>query len=224
MAARKRSGGRTPLTRERILRAAIEFADVNGIQALSMRKLADQLGFEVMSLYNHVINKADILSGVVDLVMVDVQPPGDMPWRAAVHGLIGEAHRALEQHPWLTRLWYTTGSGPARLRYMETLLEILRTGGGFSAELTSHGFRAINRHLLGFAAEELEVQVDDDDLAVAGFLEQISEGKYPRLVEQANHRIANLADNRDFFIGLDLILDGLEQAGAREAAPGQDRG
>lgn len=214
MATADTGQGRSPLTRDRILTAAVGFADANGIQALSMRKLANDLGFEVMSLYNHVANKADILSGVVDLVVAEAEmPPEGLEWRAAIHQLIGELHHALVRHPWTTRLWYTTSAGPARLQFAETLLSIFR-GAGFSAELTHHGFHAVNRHLLGFTAEELDVRVVDEDLkgAVAGFLEQISEGQYPHLIEHANHHIAHPTDDSDFVFGLNLILDGLERA------------
>jgi len=216
-------GRRRPtLTREKILAGAVAFADEHGVEALSMRKLAGALGFEVMSLYNHVANKADILGGVVDLVIVDVVlPPAEVDWRTSIHQMVGQAHRALLQHPWVTLLWYTTPPGAARLRYLEALLEILRGRAGFSSEVTRHGFHAVNRHLLGFAAEEVDVHVGDDDLSgtVAGFLELISEGQYPRLVEHANHRIAHLADDDDFLVGLDLILDGLEQANSQRREP-----
>lgn len=215
MATADTTQGRSPLTRDRILAAAVSYADENGIQALSMRKLANELGFEVMSLYNHVANKDDILSGIVDLVVSEAElPQPDLEWRTAIHQLIGEGHHALVRHPWTTRLWHNTSAGPARLRFMETLLHIFRHNAGLSVELTHHGFHAVNRHLLGFTAEEVDVRVVDDDLrgAVAGFLEQISEGEFPHLIEHANHHIAHPTDDSDFVFGLNLILDGLERA------------
>ena len=206
---------RSSLTREKILVAAVEFADEHGVEALSMRKLAGELGFEVMSLYNHVANKADILGGVVDLVIDDVAlPPAELDWRSSIHQLVGEAHRALIQHPWITLLWYTTPPGAARLRYLEALLEIFRGRAGFSSEVTRHGFHAVNNHVIGYTLQERELisTLDNPEEAAAEFMAQLSPEAHPRTLAHVQYQLDGHATS-SFEVVLDLILDGLVRLG-----------
>src|SRR3982751_4238163 len=121
---------RLPLTRERILRSALELADDGGVQSLTMRKLAQALGFEAMSLYNHVANKDDLLDGVLDLVLAETDPPApDGDWDEAVRASAISIHAALRRHAWSAGLLMSGRVRPARLRYMDSLLGRLREAG-----------------------------------------------------------------------------------------------
>src|SRR5215211_3136962 len=124
---------REPLTRERVLQAAVRMADDDGIESLSMRKLARELGVEAMSLYNHVANKGDLVDGMVDLVLTEVELPSEeADWQAAIRQCAISFHEVLLRHPWAARLIMSPGNtaGPAlespRLRYMDWLLGRLR--------------------------------------------------------------------------------------------------
>src|SRR2546423_5937392 len=137
----KRTEPRLPLSRDRILHAALELADEHGIESLTMRKLGQALGFEAMSLYNHVANKDDVLDGLLDLVLAESEPPspaGD--WATAVRASAISIHEALRRHPWSCTLLMSPGRiRPARLRYMDLLLGRLREA-GFSAEATHSAY------------------------------------------------------------------------------------
>src|SRR5215208_8433902 len=107
---------RAPLTRERVLQAALELADQSGIESLTMRKLAQKLGVEAMSLYHYVAKKDDILDGIVDLVISEIAlPPQGAEWKAGIRELALSAHEVLVRHPWACSLMWTTGISPARL-------------------------------------------------------------------------------------------------------------
>ena len=125
------AGARIPLSRDRVLRAALELADRTGVEAVTMRRLGDELGFEAMSLYRHVANKKDLLDGMLDLVLAEWQPPdGGGDWAASIRTSALSVHDALRQHSWAAQL-LMSGSGirPARLRYMDGLLGRLRAAG-----------------------------------------------------------------------------------------------
>src|SRR5436190_23282616 len=119
---------RLPLTRERILQAALEVADEQGIEAVTMRKLGQLLGFEAMSLYNHVANKNDVLDGILDLVLAETEPPSpDDDWAAGIRASAVSVHDALRRHAWACTLVMSPSHiRPARLRYMDALLGRLR--------------------------------------------------------------------------------------------------
>src|SRR5947199_4158360 len=119
-----KSEPRPPLSRERILQAALELADESGIESLTMRKLGQALGFEAMSLYNHVANKDDVLDGILDLVLAETDPPPSAgAWDAAIRMSAISVHEAFRRHPWSCTLLMEPGRvRPARLRYMNLLL------------------------------------------------------------------------------------------------------
>src|SRR5919109_823081 len=130
---------RTPLSRDRVLRAAIALSDERGIKALSMRKLAQGLGVEAMSLYNLVANKGDMLDGIVELVASEIDLAQDeSDWKKAMRRRAISAHEVLSLHPWAASLWMSSPTfGPARMRYADSVLRGLREG-GFSNDLTYH--------------------------------------------------------------------------------------
>ncbi|MEV0297168.1 TetR/AcrR family transcriptional regulator C-terminal domain-containing protein [Nocardia sp. NPDC050710] len=206
---------RTPLTRDRVLRTAMRLADEYGLDALSMRKLAQQVGVEAMSLYNHVANKDDLLDGIVDLVVAEIDVPdigGD--WKAAMRGRAISAHETLRRHPWATGL---IGSrinvGPAMLRYIDATLGCL-VAAGFSYQQADRAWNALDSHIYGFTLQELNFPLRPDEYAAAAteFLPLIPAERYPHMntltnlvITGAHHGVA------DFDFGLELLLDGLER-------------
>jgi AcrR family transcriptional regulator len=205
---------RLPLTRERILRAALALADEGGIEALSMRKLGQALGFEAMSLYNHVANKDDLLDGILDLVLDETETPSpDGDWDDSIRRSALSVHDALRRHPWACPLLMSPGHiRPARLTHMELLLARLR-GAGFSPETVYHAYHVIDGHIIGFSLWEAthasgSGRVED----FRPVLERlIPVDVYPDLHE---HGLQHLSDGPHrqvsaFAFGLDLILDGL---------------
>ena len=214
---------RIPLSRERVLRAAVAFADESGIAALSMRKLGDALGVEAMSLYHHVANKDALLDGMVDLVFGEIDlPPGAADWKIAMRLRAQSARQALRCHPWAIALMSTrTSPGPATLRHHNAVIGSFR-GAGFSVEMTAHAFSALDSYIYGFALQEATLPLGDTEeetVEVAQMmLVQVPADEYPHLTEFTTQHILRPGYDygREFEFGLDLILDGLEKT--RDAA------
>ena len=206
---------RKPLTRERVLRAALRLADKGGIESLSMRKLAQELGVEAMSLYNHVKNKDDILEGIVDLVAQEMEPArDDVDWKPALRRTAISAHDAHTRHPWTAEIWMrVAGPSAARYAYSDAMLRALRRA-DLPDDLIYHGYHSLTVHVTGFTLQERNFQYDADELkAFAGkFLETFPSDEYPDLAEHIRQHIdASEEHEGTFEFGLDLILDGLER-------------
>jgi AcrR family transcriptional regulator len=207
---------RLPLSRDRILQAALELADEGGIESLTMRKLGQALGFEAMSLYNHVANKDDVLDGILDLVLAESEPPspaGD--WDAAIRTSAISVHEALGRHPWsCTLLMAPEHARPARIRYMDLLLGRLREA-GFSAETTYTAYHVLDAHIFGFSLWETSHSYTAEEASnlAATFMETIAAEAYPYLHEHAQQHFSE-GPHREvsaFELGLDLIVDGLKK-------------
>jgi AcrR family transcriptional regulator len=204
---------RTPLSRDRILHAGLELADGSGVEAVTMRRLGKDLGFEAMSLYRHVANKHDLLDGMLDLVLAEWQvPDGEGNWIHAVRTSAISVHDALRRHPWSAQLLMTGGHiRPARLRYMERLLGELDDA-GFDAETTYHVYHLLDGYIFGFSLWEIAyTTIPLDAEVVSRLMQTIPWDEYPHL---AGHRDQHLSEgpHREvsaFEVGLDLILDGL---------------
>jgi AcrR family transcriptional regulator len=213
---------RVPLSRERILEAAVRLADEGGLESLSMRRLARELGVEAMSLYNHVANKGALVDGIVDLVLEEIELPSAAGWDDAIRECAVSAHDAFIRHPWACGLVLSPSSGGGgidtpRIRYMEWLLGRLREA-GFSPELAYHAYHTLDSHILGFTMWQLghmgAVKDTGESLAdlAASFMKQL-EGDYPYLAEHAEQHLAAGNDGpSEFAFGLDLLLDGLRRA------------
>lgn len=205
---------REPLTRDRVLRAAVQIADQEGIAALSMRKLARELGFEVMSLYNHVANKDDMLGAILDHVVADIELPcAEHDWKDSLRASSLSAHEVLTRHPWAADLWMKMLPGSARLRYLEAVLATLR-GAGFSKSVTYHGYHAVTMHTVGFVLQEANFTQSDVDLdeLIRSVKETLPVENYPNLIEHIGQHLDG-SEHDDFVYVLDLILDGLEHVG-----------
>ncbi len=218
---------RAPLSRDRVLEAAVAFADENGIESLSMRKLGEALGVEAMSLYNHIANKAQLLDGMVDVVFGEIDLPSveadtRLDWRTAMRCRAVSARQALRRHPWAIGLMESrTTPGSATLRHHDAVLGCLRTA-GFSIELTAHAYSLLDSYIYGFALQEATLPFDsgDETAAVAKeIMGQMPPDAYPYLTEFAvEHVLKPGYDYGDEFeIGLEYILDGLGRAAAAEA-------
>ncbi|MFD3743674.1 TetR/AcrR family transcriptional regulator C-terminal domain-containing protein [Nocardia sp. NPDC058633] len=204
---------RTPLTRERVLRAAIDLADQQGLAALSMRNLAKTVGVEAMSLYNHVANKDDLYDGIVDLVVAEIHVPlagGD--WRAELRHRAVSAHEVLLNHRWATGLLGSrVNVGPAMLRYVDATLGCLITA-GFTYEQADRAWNALDSHIYGFTLQAINFPLDPSEYASAAeqFLPLIPADTHPHM-----HALADLvitgthSGAADFTFGLDLLLEGL---------------
>ncbi len=213
---------RTPLTRERILRAAISLADEVGIESLSMRKLGQELGVEAMSLYNHVDNKDDILDGMIDIVVGEIDvPSGGTDWKTTMRRRAISAREVLLRHPWAPSLMESrVDVGPARLRYLDSVIGTLREA-GFTIALAQRAFLTLDSHIYGFILQELSWPFDNTEelgQVAAVILRELPVDMYPHLHEMVvEHVLKSGPDNdRDFEFGLALILDGLERI--RDAA------
>jgi AcrR family transcriptional regulator len=207
------AGRRLPLSRERVLRAAIALADQSGIESLTMRKLGQELGVEAMSLYNHVANKDDILDGIVDLVLGDIEvPPTGTEWKTAMRQRAISAHEVLLAHPWAAlQIMSHFNIGPGMTRYLDATLGRLREG-GFSIEGALDAWHTLDSHIYGFTLQELSLPFEADEApqVSADVLGQLSPDKYPHVVEIITH-VMTSGRVEDFEFGLDLILDGLER-------------
>jgi AcrR family transcriptional regulator len=214
---------RIPLSKERVLRAAVELADANGLEALSMRRLAKELGVEAMSLYNHVANKDEILSGICQIVASEVDVPSDPAnWKTSIRQSAISAHDAFIRHRWSCSLMMRTPSIiPSRVQWMERVLATLREA-GFSPNLTHHAYHALDSHIIGFTLWQVSFPFDTReellDLA-EDFLKQIPADEYPHVIEHAQEHLAepDPDEPNEFEFGLDLILDGLERLRDAEA-------
>ena len=211
---RTKAAARRPLTRERVLRAALAFADERGLEELSMRKLAQEVGVEAMSLYNHVENKDDIVNGIVGLVVDEIEPPTGSDWKAALRRSAISAHEALSGHRWAAKVWMSAGSGRDRMGHAEAALRCLREA-GFSRDLTYHAFHVWQGYALGFTLQELNFPHDREELKqmAAKFLSDFPTDEYPYLAEHIEQHVEPpLSEHQGAFeFGLDLILHSLER-------------
>ena len=209
---------RQPLSRQRILEAAVAFADEHGVEALTMRKIADKLGFGVMSLYNHVANKEEMLVGMVDLVAGEIEPPSvDGDWKDAMRASAATAHEVLLRHRWAPVEWSRRMPGPERIRYMDSILQVL-TEAELGPELVYSGYHAVTMHIVGFTLQQIgyEQGLDADlDQLASRFLADLSDD-YPYMADHVRAHLADDGDSDEFGFVLDLILDGLERAGATD--------
>ncbi|MEU8894777.1 TetR/AcrR family transcriptional regulator C-terminal domain-containing protein [Nocardia sp. NPDC048505] len=216
---------RPRLSREQILRAAVARADRDGVEAVTMRSVAGDLGVEAMSLYHHVANKAELLGGmtevVLDAINAAVQPltaatPGD--WKPVLRQRILRAREILLRHPWAPGL-ISTGSPMtlAMITYFDAVIGLLRTG-GFSYDLAHHGLHALGSRALGFTQELFDSAGEQSDEEATAMLAAMAD-QFPNIAgmmaepphEDTDPKLGWCDDQTEFEFGLDLILDGLER-------------
>lgn len=210
----KKTKKRIPLSRERILQAAMNYANQQGIESLSMRKLAEQLKVEAMSLYNHVAHKEDLLNGMVEAVVSEIDVPDmSLQWQDALRQRAHSAHQVLLRYPWAALLIVSRlNVGPAMLRYVDATIGCL-VQAGFSYPLADHAWNAIDSHIYGFTLQELNFPLEPEQYADAAseFLPQLPAGEYPYLTGMSQQVISGQHNGlHDFEFGLEILLAGLE--------------
>ncbi|WP_425246334.1 TetR/AcrR family transcriptional regulator C-terminal domain-containing protein [Streptomyces sp. NEAU-NA10] len=214
---------RAPLSRQRILDTAVALADEGGVEALSMRRIAQSLGVVPMALYKHVANKNELLDGMIDVLVGEIDPPAaDTDWKRAVRLRVLSARRMLLRHPWApavieSRTKARATPTPAVMEYLDSMIGILRAG-GFSVDLVHHAMHVMGSRLLGFSQELFEDAPDREPDPEAMPPEEMA-ARYPHITELAmavTHDEASVVgsgcdDQFEFEFALDLILDGLER-------------
>jgi AcrR family transcriptional regulator len=225
---------RTPLSKERVLRRAVELADGGGLESLTMRRLAEELGVGVMSLYYYVPHKDQLIEGMIELVFSEIElPPTDVDWKTAMRERAISTREALNRHRWAVGLMESNAlPGPQSFRVHDAVLGCLREA-GFSIEMTIHAYSVLDAYIYGFALQEKTVPFDNAEGAAAVAQEQAREfaavaeeqqsaaliDAFPYLAEVVSGHVARVGYDfgKSFEYGLDLILDALEQ---RRDAPG----
>jgi AcrR family transcriptional regulator len=220
------------LSRERVLRAAVEVADEGGIESVTMRRLADELGAEAMSLYYHVSKKEEILDGLVDVIAREINDAvgqlgpasADGEWKAAARQRILTARKVFLRHPWAPGVFGSraAGTSPEVLRYFDALVGLMRDG-GFSYDLVHHALHALGSRALGFSQELLEPDGDSGDGPAPAMPEAMA-ALFPHLAgmlaevahDDPDSTLGWCDDQFEFEFGLDLILDGLDAMRRRE--------
>lgn len=207
---------RTPITRDAVLAAALELADAEGSNALTMRKLADRIGVEAMSIYYHVPNKEAILTGLVDLVFAEIDlPTTQHGWRTAMHARAVSARNVLVRHRWAIGLMDSRRDpGLATLRHHDAVIGVLRAG-GFSIAGAAHAFSALDSYIYGFVLQELSLPFDSSEElteVAEAIVSDMPVGEFPHLTEMAigHAMLPGYNYSNEFEIGLELILDSLE--------------
>jgi AcrR family transcriptional regulator len=211
---------REPLSRQRVLEVAVSLADDAGLEAVSMRRLAQELGVVPMALYKHVANKEELLDGMVDVIVGEIDPPGDgADWKGAVRERILSARRSLRRHRWASQVVESrTQATPVVLDYMDSLIGMFRAG-GFSADLTHHVMHALGTRMWGFTQEVFPTPAPPSDPdARAAMFAQFAE-RYPHIIEMATAAAhdegstvgGGCDDQFEFEFALDVLLDGFDR-------------
>lgn len=204
------------LDREEVLIGAVSYADEHGFDSLTMRGLGEALGVQGMALYKHVANKDDLLGGMVDLVLDEVELPSPgQDWKTEIRNAAISTLRVLLRHPWAGPLIVSGkgGPGPATWRHMNAILGTLREG-GFSVEMTHHAYHVLDVYVKGVALATVSFPFKKEDMAeiAATFLKEFSAAEHPHLVEHIRYHVeTGVLGEGDFEFGLDLLLSSLER-------------
>lgn len=206
---------RPRLSRERILQAAVDVADAEGLDALTMRRLGNELGVEAMSLYKHVANKDAILDGIIDHVIAEIEMPTEGPdWKTAMRQRAHSARNVFRRHSWAVGLYETRdNNGPAVLRYLDATIGSLRSA-GFSLENAAHAFWVLDCFIYGQVVMESSMTFESSAELTASSddsLEALASSEHPHLGALAAHaQKVDFTTSDEFERGLELILDALE--------------
>ena len=214
----KQAQHREPLTRERVLQAALKLADQGGIEALSMRKLGQELGVEAMAVYYHLANKEEVLDGIVDLVFSQIElPVAGTDWKSAMRSRAISLRDVLARHRWAIGMMEARQNpGPANLRHHDAVIGSLRAA-GFDSPMVAHAYSLLDGYIYGFALTKMNLPFEtpaEVDVATQRLLEPVAMDAYPNLVAFVSEHIMQPGYDfgDEFEYGLDVILDGLERA------------
>jgi AcrR family transcriptional regulator len=210
---------RMALSRGLVLETAMRLADEHGIEWLSMRKLADEIGVAAMTLYYYVPNKTELLDGMIDLVFSEIEPPSlDVDWKTAMRRRAVSTREALSRHRWAVGLMEGRSThGPSNMRLHDAVLGCLRAA-GFSLAMTVHAYSVQDAYIYGFALQQTDMAPETADDFAAEAQRQMEAYKelladYPNMVEVVGGYVAKEGYDyaTEFLFGLDLILDGLDR-------------
>jgi AcrR family transcriptional regulator len=219
--------GREPLTKERILRAAVALADEGGAESLSMRRLAQELGVVPMALYKHVAGKDELLGGMIDVVVAEIDLPiEDADWKTTMRERILSARRTLLRHSWATSVLESRGEPtPTVIGYLDSMMGVFLAG-GFSVDLMHHAMHVMGSRILGFSQELFDDTSSMPADEAAEVWTQMADA-YPNIAKLVPVAIGThegpvvgggCDDQFEFEFALDLVLDGLERLREREAS------
>lgn len=216
MSTAPKRASRAPLNRQQALQTAVALADQGGVESLSMRKLAQELGVEAMSLYHHVTNKDDILDGMVDLVYTEFALPADhTDWKRSLRGWGNSVRTVLSRHPWAISLMFSRATpGPMSLQHLNTLFGYLR-GAGFSVQMAAHAVSILDSYVYGFVLQEVNLPFKPGDEFAKGvdnIAQRLPPNDFPHLIELTVEHVMKpgYSYGNEFEYGFDLILDALE--------------
>ncbi|MGA8041027.1 MAG: TetR/AcrR family transcriptional regulator C-terminal domain-containing protein [Acidimicrobiia bacterium] len=209
---------KSTLNRAKVLEMAVELADEFGIEALTIRKLADRLGVGAMTIYHHVPSKDEIIDGMVEVVFTEIErPPTDVDWKTAIRRRCISARRVLNRHPWAAPFMESRMTpGPATLGHHDAVIGCLRNG-GLSIQMTAHAYAILDSFVYGFAFEEATLPASGGE-GFAEVAEQMAAHfpweEYPHLAELTFEHVLKPGYDfgNSFEFGLDLIIDGLDRA------------
>ena len=211
---------REPLSRDRILRTAVALADEGGVESISMRRIAQELGVVPMALYKHVANKDELLDGMIDVVVGEIDPPIEgADWKTTMRERILSARRALLRHPWASRVLESRGEPtPTVIAYIDSMMGVFLAG-GFSVDLMHHAMHVMGSRILGFSQELFDDTSSMPAEEAAEMWTQMAD-VYPNIAKlipvatttHDGHVVGTGCDDQfEFEFALDLILDGLER-------------
>jgi AcrR family transcriptional regulator len=210
---------RAHLSRERVLETAVAFADRHGLQALSMRRLGQELGASAMSAYYYFANKEQLLDGMVDVVFGEIEPPSlELDWQTAMRRRAVSTREALNRHRWaIGHMEGRTDHGAANIRLHDAVLGCLRAA-GFSLAATVHAYSVQDSYIYGFVLQEADMSPQTADDFAAEAQRQMDAyqdllANYPHIAEVVGGYVAKVGYDyaTEFLFGLDLILDGLDR-------------
>ena len=212
-----------------MISAAVVLADEGGIESLSMRNLAQELGVVPMALYKHVANKEELLDGMVDVVFGEVKIRSESAWRTAMRERAISMREALLRHRWAIGLMESGTPGPANLRHHNAVMGCLRDQAHLSFRMAVHAYSVMDSYIYGFALQEKTLAIDIPAEAERR-LERVAErhpspaDEYPYLIEVVVELGKSGYDyTEEFEFGLDLLLDGIERLHEEERATAKRR-
>jgi AcrR family transcriptional regulator len=214
--ATNRALRRVPLSRERVLDAAIKLADQGGLESLSMRKLGQELGVEAMAVYYHFANKDEVIDGIVDIVFSQIDlPASGVDWKSAMRQRAVSLRDVLLRHRWAIGLMESRRKpGPANLRHHDVVIGSLRSA-GLDMPTIAHAYSLVDSYIYGFALFTMNIPFDPSEEVAElgqGVLRAFPVNAYPNLVAYISAMRPGYNYGDEFEYGLDLILDGLDRA------------
>jgi len=214
--ATNRAPRRVPLSRERVLDAAIKLADQGGLESLSMRKLGQELGVEAMAVYYHFANKDEVIDGIVDIVFSQIDlPASGADWKSAMRQRAVSLRDVLLRHRWAISLMESRRKpGPANLRHHDVVIGSLRSA-GLNMPTIAHAYSLVDSYVYGFALFAMNLPFDPSEEVAdlgQGVLRAYPVNAYPNLVAYISAMRPGYNYGDEFEYGLDLILDGLDRA------------